>query len=51
VPSFDKRLHLPVDEDALVGKLARPFDEKEKSVPAPPSMSIQPSVRVAPVGS
>jgi hypothetical protein len=32
-----------------LGSSRRPFEEKEKSVPAPPSMSIQPSVRVAPV--
>ena len=31
------------------GSSRRPFDEKEKRVPAPPSMSIQPSLRVAPV--
>ena len=35
----DKRINFKVEA----------FDEKEKSVPAPPSMSIQPSLRVAPV--
>ena len=34
---------------SLSGRSRRPFDEKENNVPAPPSMSIQPSLRVAPV--
>ena len=39
----------PSSRTCASGSSRRPFDEKEKSVPAPPSMSIQPSLRVAPV--
>ena len=49
VPFFDSVSSGPSSSTWLSGSSRRPFDEKEKSVPAPPSMSIQPSLRVAPV--
>jgi hypothetical protein len=49
VPPFDSGSMLPSIRMRWLGSSRRPFEEKEKSVPAPPSISIQPSVRVAPV--
>jgi hypothetical protein len=40
-----QRLHLPSIRMRWFGSSRRPLDEKEKSVPAPPSMSILPSLR------
>ena len=49
LPPFDSGSIAPSIRIRPLGSSRRPLDEKEKSVPAPPSMSIQPSVRVAPV--
>jgi hypothetical protein len=44
--AFGQGLDRAVEQDVGVGKLAPALDEKLSKVPAPPSMSIQPSLRV-----